>query len=117
MDIDTLRNFCLKLKGTTEDFPFDKTTLVFKAAGKIYCIISIAEPYECNLKCNPEKAIELREFYHAVKPGYHMNKKHWNTVMFNKDLSDADLLDLVNHSYQEVIEKLPKKIKNKLFID
>lgn len=111
MDIEELRQFCLRLPHTSEDTPFDEDTLAFRVHGKIFALCSIAKNNAVNLKCNPERAIQLREEYHAVTPGYHMNKTHWNTVFFNQDLNDAGILDLVKHSYDLIFAALPKKIR------
>jgi predicted DNA-binding protein (MmcQ/YjbR family) len=84
MNIEQIREYCLKKKGVTEEFPFDEETLVFKVMGKIFILASLDSiPLQFNLKCDPEKAIELREEYEAVQPGYHMNKRHWNTVIID----------------------------------
>ena len=89
MHIETFREYCLSLHGTTEDFPFGKETLVFKVGGKIFALTHV-DPFESvNLKCDPEKAVELRERYPAVQPGYHMNKKHWNTVIMDGSIPDT----------------------------
>lgn len=116
MDITQLYDYCLSLKGASESFPFDKfdgDVLVFKVGGKMFALTSLKdwekENYWVNLKCNPEYAVELREQYEAVQPGFHMNKKHWNTVHFNRDLSDKEILKLIQHSYQLVYARLPKK--------
>ncbi|SNS63932.1 Predicted DNA-binding protein, MmcQ/YjbR family [Belliella buryatensis] len=111
MDIESFRKYCLSKFAATEDTPFDDITLCFKVGGKIFAIIDIAS-FECvNLKCDPEKAVELREQYQAVNPGFHMNKKHWNTIYFHQDLNDAAIFDLVDHSYDLIFQKLPKKFK------
>ncbi len=115
MEITAFRSYCLSKPGTSEDTPFDEITLCFKVGGKIFAIIDIALFESVNLKCDPEKAIELREYYQAVTPGFHMNKKHWNTVFFNQDLNDVELLSLVDHSYDLVFNSLPKKIKAEIF--
>jgi predicted DNA-binding protein (MmcQ/YjbR family) len=84
MNIEEVRNFCLKLNGTEEDYPFGENTLVFKVGGKIFALTSLDSiPLQINLKCDPEKAVELRETYDSVIPGYHMNKRHWNTVILD----------------------------------
>ncbi|HSW53757.1 MAG TPA: MmcQ/YjbR family DNA-binding protein, partial [Ignavibacteriaceae bacterium] len=81
MNIEQIREYCLKKRGVTEEFPFDEETLVFKVMGKIFLLASLESiPLQINLKCNPENAVEIREEYEAVQPGYHMNKKHWNTI-------------------------------------
>lgn len=115
MNIEDFYNYCLLKKGTTEDFPFDKDTLVFKVGGKMFALTSLKKweegDHSVNLKCDPEYALELRAAYQAVLPGYHMSKKHWNTVCFNKDLSDKMIFELVDHSYELVIKSLPKKLQ------
>lgn len=114
MNIDTIRNYCLTKKGVTEEFPFDEETLVFKVMGKIFALTNINPPYFLNLKCDPEKAVELREENPDIKPGYHMNKKHWNTLDLEGRLKPSLIKDLIDHSYQLVVEGLPKKEKEKL---
>jgi predicted DNA-binding protein (MmcQ/YjbR family) len=89
VNIETLRSYCLKKKGVTEEFPFGPETLVFKVQGKIFLLTSLdGEKFQFNVKCDPEKAIDLRDRYDAVQPGYHMNKKHWNTVVVDGQHSD-----------------------------
>ena len=95
--------------------PFDDDILVFKVYGKIFALISTNNPSSCNIKCDPEKAIELRERYSAVQPGFHQNKKHWNTVSFNEDVSDDLLYELIDHSYEMVIQTFSKKIQKSVF--
>ena len=111
MTITFFREYCLSKPGTSEDTPFDENTLCFKVGGKIFAIIDIELFESVNLKCDPEKAVELREQYSGIVPGYHMNKKHWNTVMFDGSVSDKLILELVDHSYELVLNSLPKKIK------
>ena len=101
-------------KGVEETFPFDEDTLVFKVMGKIFALISLSNPNQVNLKCNPEKAIDYRANFMAVFPAFHMNKSHWNTVQFNEDVSDSLILEMVNDSYHLVVAKLPKKLKSEL---
>jgi predicted DNA-binding protein (MmcQ/YjbR family) len=108
MNIEELRTYCLSKKGTTESFPFDEDTLVFKVMGKMFCLVSLSEPDSINLKCDPELAIELREKYNAVTPGYHMNKKMWNTVVMDHSVSKKLLCQWIDHSYDEVVKKLTK---------
>lgn len=109
MDIETFRNYCLAKAGVTESFPFDKVTLVFKVMGKIFAITGLDnEIFEVNLKCAPEYAIELREMYAEIRAGWHMNKKHWNTVQFEGELETDLLLQLIDHSYELVVKKLKK---------
>ncbi len=97
----------------TEDFPFDSETIVWKVAGKMFCLGNVDAFESVNLKCNPEKALELREAFHQITPGYHMNKTLWNTVLF-EGLTQIFLFELIDHSYEEVVQKLPKKVKDQL---
>lgn len=118
MNIQQLYEFCLSKNGVTEHFPFDEDTLVFKVGGKMFCLTSLKEwenaTPSLNLKCDPEKAGELRAEYEAIKPGYHMSKVHWNTVDFNSDVSDKFMCELINHSYELVFKSLTKKIQNEI---
>ena len=114
MNIETFRDFCLSKKGVTEDFPFDEETLVFKVMGKLFTLTNVDLFKSVNLKCDPEWAIELREKYTAIKPGFHMNKKHWNTIEIDGSLSDSFIRQLISHSYDLVVEKLPKAMKVEL---
>lgn len=110
--IDFVREYCLSLKGVTEDFPFDETTLCFRVGSKIFAIMGIdKKPVSVNLKCEPEKALELREEYDYIIPGFHMNKKHWNTVIAESEISDDLLQELIDESYKLIFDKLPKKLK------
>ena len=109
MNIEELRDYCLSKKGTSEGFPFDETTLVFKVMDKIFAITDVEDKFGVNLKCDPEKAIDLREHYPEVKPGWHMNKKHWNTVDIYRNLSDSLIKEWVDHSYDLIVASLPKK--------
>ena len=103
MDIETLREYCLAKKAVTESFPFGEDTLVFKVLNKMFLLVSLsANPLQFNVKCDPDKAIELREQYDTVQPGYHMNKKHWNTVIADGTLSKKQIIELVDHSYNLV---------------
>jgi predicted DNA-binding protein (MmcQ/YjbR family) len=109
MTLETLRDYCLKKKGTTEDFPFDEVTLVMKVMGKMFALISLdSVPLSINLKCDPELAIELRERYEAVEPGYHQNKKHWNTVTIDGSIPNKELIGMIDHSYDLVVKGLKK---------
>lgn len=114
MNIEEYRDFCLAKKGVTEGFPFDDKVLVFKVANKMFALTNITDFQTINLKCNPEYAIELREKYSGVKPGYHMNKKHWNTVSVNEDLPILLIFELINHSYDLVVKSLTKKQREEL---
>ena len=114
MHIEAFREYCLSLPGTTEDFPFGEETLVFKVEGKIFALTHVDFFESINLKCEPEKAVELRERYPAVQPGYHMNKKHWNTVLTDGSISDALLVEWIKDSYYLVVASLPKKLRENL---
>jgi len=114
MYIDEFREYCLAKKEVTEELPFDVNTLVFKVAGKIFAITDIDKFESINLKCEPEKAEDLRARYNAVQPGYHMHKKHWNTIINNSDVNDTLLKQWIDESYELVIQGLPKKIKQEL---
>jgi predicted DNA-binding protein (MmcQ/YjbR family) len=112
MDHEVLRDYCLRKKGVTEEFPFDSDTLVYKLMGKIFLLTGLQEkPLTMNLKCDPELAVELREKYPAVTPGYHMNKKHWNTVQDDGSIAQKELYKMIDHSYELVASALPKKIR------
>jgi len=111
MNIEAFRKYCLDKKGVTEEFPFDETTLVFKVMGKIFALTDLESEFSINLKCDPEKAIELREKYSAVKPGYHMNKQHWNTITFDGSISDELIYSWVDNSYLLVVNKLTRAKK------
>ncbi|GAB3923774.1 MmcQ/YjbR family DNA-binding protein [Mucilaginibacter myungsuensis] len=111
MDIETLRDYCLSKPVVTEGLPFGEDTLVFKVGEKIFLLIGIAEAKSFNVKCDPELAIELRERHSEVVPGYHMNKKHWNTVHMDGVLSHKQLCDMIDHSYDLVLKSLPKKLQ------
>jgi predicted DNA-binding protein (MmcQ/YjbR family) len=119
MHIEQLRDFCIAKKGVTEHFPFDNVTLVFKVMNKIFALVGLDSwekgEQKINLKCNPEKAEELRGEHEGITAGWHMNKKHWNTVLINSaDVSDALVRELINHSYDLVVSGLTKKVKVEL---
>ena len=110
MNIEQFRDYCLSKKGVTESFPFDENTLVFKVLDKMFALTGLnAENASANLKCDPDRALELREQYEAVQPGYHMNKKHWNTILLESDVGDDLLKELIDHSYELVVKKMRKK--------
>ena len=114
MNVEDLREYCLSVKGAEECFPFDETVLVFKVMGKMFAYISLEasdDGFRVNLKCDPVKALELREQYESVIPGYHSNKKYWNTVYIDGDMTDKEIEFWINHSVEEVIKKLPKKLR------
>ena len=114
MNIEEFRHYCLAKKGVTEEFPFGKDTLVYKVQGKMFALADIDVFSGINLKCDPEEIPELREQYPAVQPGYHMNKKHWITVMMDDSLPDDLIRSWIDNSYQLVVAKLPKKLRNEL---
>lgn len=114
MNIEAFRSYCLQKKGVKEDFPFGEQTLVFKVQGKMFALANIDLFESVNLKCDPTRAIELRETFRGVLPGYHMNKKHWNTVRVFEDVNDELLMELIDHSYNLVVKSLPKRLQNEL---
>jgi predicted DNA-binding protein (MmcQ/YjbR family) len=115
MNIETLREYCLSKKAVTEDFPFGETTLVFRVRNKIFLLVALdTAPLQFNAKCDPEKAMELREKYHAIKPGYHMNKKHWNTVIIDGSVSTRLLKEMIDDSYDLIVKSLPKNLREEL---
>ena len=114
MNIELFREYCISKKGVTEEFPFDSVTLVFKVMGKMFALTDVDLFKSVNLKCDPQRAIELRDKYSAINSGYHMNKKHWNTVEMDGTLTDIFVKDLVDHSYDCVVANLPKKLKIEL---
>ena len=115
MQLEEIRNYCLKKKVVTEDFPFDEETLVFKVFGKLFLLTNINdEEISVNLKCEPALAIELRDKYESVKPGYHMNKKHWNTVKYTGEFSEKEFFKMIDHSYEQVVKSMSKKIQEEL---
>lgn len=109
MNIEQLHEYALSLPDVTESFPFDETTLVMKAGGKMFLLVSLdADPLQFNVKCDPERAIELREEYACVLPGYHMNKKHWNTIIVDGTLTNKQLKEMVLDSYNLIVKKKKK---------
>jgi predicted DNA-binding protein (MmcQ/YjbR family) len=114
MLLEEIRSYCLSKKGVTEDFPFGGDTLVFRVMNKIFLLTGADTPEEdfrINLKCDPEYAIELREKYEDIIPGYHMNKVHWNTVFTNRTLQKKLVCTLIDHSFELIVNSLPKKLK------
>ncbi|MFV0375806.1 MAG: MmcQ/YjbR family DNA-binding protein [Mangrovibacterium sp.] len=114
MNIEELRDYCISKKGTTEDFPFDETTLVFKVMGKMFALTDIESELSINLKCDPERAIELREQFSCVLPGYHMSKAHWNTVKIDGSVNDRQIHRWIDDSYDLIVAKLTRKQKEEL---
>ena len=109
MNIEELREYCIKKPEVTEEFPFDETTLVFKVMGKMFALTDLEDQFSVNVKCAPEDCIELRERYSSVVPGYHMNKKHWNTIYIDGSIPDDLIYEWINNSYDLVVKKLTKK--------
>lgn len=118
MNIEQYRNYCINKKGVTEHFPFDDDVLVFKVMGKMFALSSLKKWEEgtpsVNLKCDPDRALELRAQYVAVQPGYHMNKNQWNTVSINQELTDIIIFELIDHSYDLIVAGLTKKLQAEL---
>lgn len=115
MNIQTLREYCLGLPAVTEDTPFDETTLCFRVGGRIFAITDTDDvPLKVALKCSPERVPELRERYPAIKPGWHLNKKHWNTIVIDGSLEDGFLQELIRHSYDLIFAKLTKKAQKEI---
>lgn len=114
MDIERFRDHCLAKAAVTEEFPFDEHVLVFKVFGKVFALTNVDSFESINLKCDPVKAVGLREQYETITPGYHMNKKHWNTIQMDGMVGDRLLEELIDHSYELVVEKLPKKDQQKI---
>ena len=118
MNIDTFRDFCLNKKGVTEELPFGPDTLVFKVIGKMFALASLDEiPLRANLKCDPEKTIELRETHdQSILPGYHMNKKHWNTIKLDGTVPAKEISRMIDNSYGLVVKSLKKSERDQLLL-
>ncbi|MCU7496170.1 MAG: MmcQ/YjbR family DNA-binding protein [Ignavibacteria bacterium] len=115
MNIESFREYCLKKKGASESYPFDKDTLVLKVMNKMFALCPLEKlPLSVNLKCDPERAVELREKYEAVSPGYHMNKKYWITVILDNSVPDRELRQWIDFSYDLVVRGLKKEDRLKL---
>ncbi len=114
MNIEEYRDFCLAKKGVSEESPFGPDTLVYKVMGKMFSLSGIENFEYINLKCDPDRAIDLRERHEDVRPGYHMNKKLWNSVYINGDVEDKIVLELIDHSYDLVVKSLTKKLQAEL---
>ena len=110
MNIEFYRDYCLQKAGVTESFPFDDKVLVFKVMNKMFALADVDFFQSINLKCDPERAVELRERYPAVQPGYHMNKALWNTISMDGSLSDQLICELIDHSYELIVASLPKQL-------
>jgi predicted DNA-binding protein (MmcQ/YjbR family) len=114
MNIEEFREYCLLKPGVTEGFPFGEDTLVFKVMGKMFALTGLKGEFRINLKCDPERAIELRERYPSVIPGYHMNKQHWNTVIINGTVDDDMIYKWIDHSFDLIVDSLKSKDKELL---
>lgn len=118
MNLETYYEYCLSKKGVTEHFPFDEDTLVFKVGGKMFALSSLSQWEKgnpsVNLKCDPERAQELRAEYDAIQPGFHMSKVHWNTIIVNAGVSDVLFKELMDHSYELVFKSLTKKLQTEI---
>jgi len=115
MNYEDLRDYCMSLKGVTESFPFDEFSLVMKVQGKMFALLPLDNPEtQIALKCDPERAIALREEFEAITPAYHFNKKHWNSVFVHPQISREFMCELIRHSYNLVVAGLPKILKEDL---
>jgi predicted DNA-binding protein (MmcQ/YjbR family) len=114
MNFEDYREYCLGKPSETKGFPFDKSTLVFKVDGKMFALADVDVFNSVNLKADPESLIEMRELYDAVRPGYRMNKKHWNTVIVNADLPEDIFFKMIDDSYDLVSLSLSKKRRDEL---
>lgn len=111
MDIESIREYCIRKKAVTEWFPFDEYNLVFKVVDRMFALINLENPDRIFLKCEPEYAIELRDRYNGIEGAFHFNKKHWNQVYLESDVSDSLIKELIDHSYNEVIKKFTRRQK------
>lgn len=114
MNIETARDYCLSLPQATEDFPFDETTLAFRIGGKIFAMMDLEKTEWFVLKCEPEYALDLRECYPEIAPAWHMNKKYWNQLNLFGSLPDALVQSLIRHSYNEVVKRMPKRMRTEM---
>ena len=118
MNLETYYEYCLSKKGVTEHFPFDEDTLVFKVGGKMFALSSLSQwekgQPSVNLKCDPERAEELRAEYDDIQPGFHMSKTHWNTIAINTSVPDVLVKELIDHSYELVFKSLTKKLQSEI---
>jgi predicted DNA-binding protein (MmcQ/YjbR family) len=115
VDVESFREYCLAKPGATEGTPFGETVIVFKVGGKMFALAALDEvPTTVNLNCDPDLALELRDRYEEVRPGYHMNKKHWNTVELGSGVPDAEIKRMIDHSYELVVRSLAKKERERL---
>lgn len=116
VSLEEIRSYCLLKREVSEDLPFDDTTLVFRVYGKIFLLTNIESAASINLKCEPSLAIELREKYPEITPGYHMNKRHWNTLSLGGGLNTKLIFELIDHSYNMVVKTLPKSVQHALSV-
>ncbi len=114
MNIEELRDYCLQKPGASEGLPFGDDTLVFKVGEKLFLLITLSKGNSFNVKCDPELAVELREQFTEVQPGFHMNKKHWNTVYIDGNLTTRQLREMIDHSYDLIFKSLPKKLQEQI---
>ena len=115
MKVSLLHEHIMQKNNVSEERPFGADFLVFKIGGKIFAILAVeASPLRLNLKCEPDQALFLRDVYPAVKPGYHMNKRHWNTVILDESLSDDVIFEMIDESYNLVVKKLPRLIRKEI---
>jgi predicted DNA-binding protein (MmcQ/YjbR family) len=115
VDAAELRSWCLQQPGSVEDFPFGPEHSVFRVAGKMFALSALGrEPLEVSVKCEPELAVDMRNTYEAIRPGYHLNKRHWNTITLDGSLPDQLMRDLIEDSYDLVVERLPKRLRDQL---
>ena len=121
MNIEDFRNYCLSLPGVEETMPwatdkneYNRGLLCFSVAGKWFCFVHIDEFEFCNLKCPPEQAETLRERYEGIHPGWHMNKRHWNSVYFRSDVPESKVFELVRLAYDTVVAGLPKAVRESI---
>lgn len=117
MNIEHFRKYCISKPNVTEDFPFGDLILVFRVGGKIFSLMDISTFESINLKCSPEKAVELREQYSGIVPGYHMSKIHWNTIFLDGSVPDRLILEMTDHSYELVVSALPSKMRKELGLE
>lgn len=116
MDIESVREYCLSLPLATEDFPFDETTLAFRIGGRIFAMLDLERTEWFVLKCQPDYAIELRDRHSEITGAWHMNKKHWNQLLLEGNLTDDLVKSLIRHSYNEVVKKIPRRTRKELHI-
>ena len=118
MDYNQIKDYLLQKRGAQQDFPFDAQTLVFKVGGKMFALIGLDEdPLRINLKCDPDKGEALRTLYSSVLPGYHMNKRHWNSVILDDRIPEDVVLEMIDESYDLVVQGLTRAVRQRLAED